>query len=275
MKLLVLGGSYTGKYIHTNFPEHIVFFLSRNPGELMSSGFRPFQIEMLDSEKPFDMILDTVPALHADSTDVIPPYFNEVKQALEFFPGLPYVHISSTSVYPQGKKSDDHHALPVFDETTEAEPSNEQGQRRLLLEKSIRLHYPSSIIIRSGGIYGPGRGIAIKIQSKTFTGSNENRMISRIHVHDLARLCIAVSGYNYKMINGVDSNPSSNSETFTWLENLTEEKIPGTWRDMPVSGRIIKSLYAEKILGHFKFPSYRDGISDIAEKNYYRQYQGE
>lgn len=260
MKILVLGGSYTGKYIHNHFSEHIVFFMSRSPADLVSQGYRPWD-GAFSWDEPFDMILDTVPALLSEKGEIELPYRYPITKILAAFPETAYVHVSSTSVYPQGIEAGEISELPVYDEKTPPAPENKQGEKRLLLEKNIKAYFSRAKIIRSGGIYGPGRGMAFKIKSGSFPGSDENRMISRIHVHDLSRICLAAAFSDLDLVNAVDLHPSPNSETYAYLEDCYGKKIPGNWKDRPVSGRILKSLYAEKLLGEFKYPSYKEGFA--------------
>jgi len=183
LRILVLGASYTGRFLAANFPEHLVRFASRDSAKLASLNL------IADSEDNYDLILDTVPAIKSENGIAL-PYLDLCRR----HPEAILVHISSTSVFAE-KFTTAHPAdLPVFDETAEASPQTNRGLLRLELEGAIRAHFPEAFVLRAGGIYGPGRCIAIQFQKKDFRRADSgNRVVSRIHVYDLCALALALA----------------------------------------------------------------------------------
>jgi nucleoside-diphosphate-sugar epimerase len=263
------GASFTGRYLSDNFSDYnTVFFISRISDQLSQTRYNAINESNFDqiiSDNNVHLILDTVPAIISQDGLGDPPYVAQVDRIQKAHPNSRYVHISSTSVYPPGEVRANESDLPLMDENTPAEPDTNRGMARLSLEQRILSLYPHARIIRSGGLYGPGRCTALRFRRGDFrrTG-NENRMISRIHVHDLCRLVLALgsdSGNLPSLVNGVDERPATNRETFEFIEQTISIEIPGGWRNAPPEGRRIVSLYARELLGSvYTYPTYCEGF---------------
>ena len=290
MKILVLGASFTGEYLADHFPEHEVWFVSRRAAELRAAGRRVIDFAPEDSTSAtaalanaprFVAIMDTVPAIAderpgADAAAILdPPYLALVTALRQIDPALPFIHVSSTSVFATPDSAADGETPVALDETSATEPENDRGLRRLRLEQRVRALIPDACILRSTGIYGPGRSIAIQFRAGNFrrTGSG-NQYVSRIHVHDLTRLFLAMAllkradpgDARLRLVHGVDERPTANREVFLFLERELGVTVPGNWRDAPASGRIIRSLYAKNLLGgRYRYPTYVEGFRACLE----------
>ena len=267
MRILVLGGSFTGQTLAREFPEHEVSFLTRRPDELRSLGLRVHDEHA--ASIGYDAILDTVPAVPANDNPrepeiQPPPWQKSVEQLLEVRPDTAFVHVSSTSVLPAGEPD----SIVEYDEDTPPAPAAARGERRLRLEEWVQRLVPQAIILRAAGIYGPERCVALQFRagnfSRTATG---NQYVSRIHVYDLVRLFLAQvklatgSGKRRPLVHGVDRRPSPNREVFEFLEVELGIRIPGDWRTAQAQGRMIRSRYALDLLeGHYQYPDYISGF---------------
>lgn len=259
MRVLVCGASYTGKILHHEFPSVEVRFLTRRPEALVSQALLPF-----DPALSYVSILDTIPAVEENGRIDL-PYRSEIELVLGKSSSAQrcrLVHISSTSVYAEDFHGEEK-TLPCFDEFTPARPETVRGERRLALEERIKESFPDAVILRAGGIYGPGRALPLQFLAGQFGRADSgNRMVSRIHVHDLAQLALAAATSDIDLINAVDGNSALNSEVFAYLENLLSVKVPGSWAtDLP-SGRRIISRYADQLI-RFRYPDYRSGFEEI------------
>ena len=293
MNILCLGGSYTGTYLARNFSrENRIFFLSRRAAELDSRGFQTIPAETLRAGRfefegtPIqpNLIVDCVPATKSGSEGALDPhpYEEEIKSLIKSFPKLNVVHISSTSVYPSVGVIDEESDAPVFDEDTPVDRTGKRGSARLWLEErlvTLMENTNAPRIIRAGGIYGPERSLALSFLRGDFRrASSSNRIVSRIHVHDLCRMVLALGVKEPPeilsdgnggpiLVNGVDGRASSNSETFRYLEELLKIEIPGDWRRAPAEGRRMISKYAKDFPGGvLRFPSYREGFRQILKE---------
>ncbi|HBS05978.1 MAG TPA: hypothetical protein DEA96_13505 [Leptospiraceae bacterium] len=263
-RILCLGRSFTGGYLASEFPVK-VRFLSRSDSDSLD-GFEP------------DMILDTVPAVEEEGKLQNPLYRTEIASFQ-----VPYVHISSTSVYPGSEKG-----LLEVDELS-ATGNSEKCMRRLLVEQAILEHRPDALIVRAGGLYGPGRSLPLFLaQGRGRFFERGDEIISRIHVHDLCRIVLAAGArvmdgegsfpgfQREQLINAVDPNPSSVEETRAYLqefyqkreirEALQKEGLQAP-AEMPAPAkvpgqRLVKSRYAEQLIGRFRFPDFKAGFWD-------------
>ena len=268
MKILCLGAGYTSTYLARMFSREVaVFFLSRNPESVRSEGLNLFDPEDIAD---YDIVLDTMPAVDNGAGSIREPAYRDVSEKilqsnLDAF----YLHISSTSVYPGGGQIASPQDVLVFDENTPANPVEYRGEKRLRLEEIVQKNYPKNKILRSAGIYGPGRSLVERFMTGDFgRAGSGNRLVSRIHVHDLCRLIMAMVALKKEdalnLVNGVDLEPTENKVIFEWMEEELKLNIPGSWRDENPTGRKIKSLYGETLLGgRYRYPSFREGFRAI------------
>ena len=270
MRIICLGGSYTGRYLARNFAgEAAVTFLTRNPERLRTEGFSAAAASYLPAacDSPASLILDTVPTYRRDGKLQL-PYRSALSALMEGSRRPVYLHLSTTAVYPSGFTAQRDGDLPTQDEDTVPHPESGRAKDRLLLEEAIIDTYAGARILRCGGIYGPDRSLATRFSKGDFSrAATGNRMVTRIHVHDLCRLILSFGrlqpGIEANLVNAVDRRPSSNRETFEHLERVLGITVPGDWRNEAPKGRMVVSKYADSLLGgHYRFPTYREGFAD-------------
>ncbi|HEU5055438.1 MAG TPA: NAD-dependent epimerase/dehydratase family protein [Kofleriaceae bacterium] len=101
------------------------------------------------------------------------------------------VYLSSTGVYPPG-------AGAWIDEDVAPAPAGALGRRRLaaeraLLEAASRAGL-SAVALRAAGIYGPGRGVHVRIAAGTYQVLGDGAgYVSRIQVDDLGSAILAAA----------------------------------------------------------------------------------
>ncbi len=270
MKILCLGGSFTGRYLASHFADSCrVEFASRAPRSLQDRGFLVTQGA---TSEPPDLILDTVPAIHDDGTLRDHPYKTLLTTHLAAHPTTSTIHLSSTSVYASDFVSATESEIPFLDETAPTRPDSDRGRLRLELESLFLSIAPAASIIRCAGIYGPGRCLALRFQRGDFRKTDQgNRVVSRIHVHDLCRLILTLGLRSLeldeeerpRLVHAVDEDPAPRAEVYSYLEELLGIQIPGDWRTDRPRGRQIRSLFAKGLLGgRYRFPSYLEGFPD-------------
>ena len=264
--ILCLGSSYTARYASDNFSTKTHFhFLSRHIGKYSNLSY----LNSLHFPKKLLFILDTIPP--AENTNQKPFYFDIIRNLIAKDKNIPYIHISSTSVFPKHHKKNEK-KIPVYNENSIALPDTEIGKRRLLWEKNIKHYYPQAKILRSTGIYGPkeGRSIIEKFQNGNFSRAQQgNCFVSRIHVHDIIRLAFAMAydKTSPSLVHAVDEATVPYQILFSFIEKELKITLPDlSWRKtnpLP-KGRIIQSLHAKKLLkGVYSFPSYKEGFRAI------------
>lgn len=134
-----------------------------------------------------------------------------------------FVYVSSTSVYGQTDGS-------WVDEDSPAEPLEESGQVVRQAELLLRQRLPQAILLRSAGIYGPGRLLRRReqlLRSEPIAGDPE-RWLNLIHVDDLAEaVCISLScAPTGSLYNVVDDQPISRRYYYTRLAELYQAPPP-------------------------------------------------
>jgi nucleoside-diphosphate-sugar epimerase len=93
------------------------------------------------------------------------------------------VYLSTTGVYGDAE---------FVDETTAVAPWHERERLRVDEERAVMAGPWNAQVLRPAAIYGPDRGIHVSMRAGTYklAGDGAN-YISRIHVDDLAALCVA------------------------------------------------------------------------------------
>jgi nucleoside-diphosphate-sugar epimerase len=160
-----------------------------------------------------------------------------------------------------------------IDEATPVDPTEARARERLAAERWYR--DAGATVVRAAGIYGPGRGLHLRLKRGTFRmpGDGTN-VVSRIHVADLARLIVGVfrrareteRARGGEVFLAADDNPVPQLEAIEWLCRRLElplpprvpiAEAPATLRhDRAIDNRHIKSWTGLSLL----YPSYREGF---------------
>ena len=173
------------------------------------------------------------------------------------------LYISSTGVYG---------AQTNVDETTIASPDDEKGRARLADEQWLIATGTPTLILRSAAIYGPGRGIHMRLRSGALAGlpRGAGGVVSRIHVEDLAALLAA--GIDSDLTGAwpaADDRPAASSEVIRWYaakSGINLPEIPGEL-SVPQRGRFVDGRKIRELLGvKLKYPSWETGIPASEEE---------
>jgi nucleoside-diphosphate-sugar epimerase len=171
------------------------------------------------------------------------------------------LYISSTGVYG---------AQSVVDSSSPATPQEEKHRARIEEEGWIaRPGAPwTSLILRSAAIYGPGRGVHVRLrEGKLPRGAGG--VVSRIHVEDLAAILEASIGSTVAGTWPVaDDYPAASEEVAGWCAAQMSIPLPNGFAPRyPVAGRRVDGSRIRQLLGiGLLYPSYREGISAILRK---------
>jgi len=180
------------------------------------------------------------------------------------------VYISSTSVYGDQK------AVDIY---TLAAPSEEKGQRRVEEENWLLSGNWSNLILRAAAIYGPGRGIHVRLRDgrpPRISGAAASGIVSRIHAEDLAIILEEGSLSNLEGAWPVaDGQPSSTAEITDWCSELLQLGKPAAKQEgdvgsnLPISGRTVHGEAILAALGtQLLYPGYVTGIlASLAEES--------
>ncbi|MCB1172991.1 MAG: hypothetical protein KDK39_05485 [Leptospiraceae bacterium] len=284
---MCIGNSFSGRYLARHFNSVTVSFVSRDPDLLHRQKLR---VAQPDRDR-YDGILDCVPPL-ANGDSIEWYSWPVIRSCLERQgTDLPLVHISSTSVFEGCQAVANHISdLPQCDEATPVKPGL-RGARRVALETELRRLWPASWIVRSCGLYGPGRN-ALTLLTKAAPGflQAEERVVNRIHVHDLLGICLALmSAYGSswptaeRLLHACDQNPVRNRELLQFLQDThgrhlqalsttrLDPEIPaGTTGNAAgpepgYQGYLVQSCRAERLAVPLRYGSVLDGLGEPLE----------
>jgi nucleoside-diphosphate-sugar epimerase len=174
------------------------------------------------------------------------------------------VYLSTTSVYG---------ATRDVDENTPVAPRTPGEWDRVRVEQAVLASGCSAMVLRPAAIYGPGRGVHVKMrQGRFLLAGDGSNFISRIHVEDLATI---VEAAMFSEAVGAwpvaDDEPCRSREIAEFCSQLLGVPMPGT---APVSGlhstrradRRVNAEAIRRVLGvELRYPSYRQGIPASAE----------
>ena len=168
-------------------------------------------------------------------------------------------YLSTTGVYG---------SLREVSERTPAAPETERQRLRVGAEEAVRSHGCRALVLRPAAIYGPGRGVHESMRAGRFRlAANSARMVSRIHVDDLAAIIAravqqSVAG-TYPV---ADECPATSLEVARYCSALLGLPLPEAVPDECLSEtrkadrRVDGSAIRHRVGIGLRYPSYREGI---------------
>lgn len=205
-----------------------------------------------------------------------PGAYNEAAYRRTYIDGLNYllrhlnpsalrrlVVVSSTSVYHQNQGE-------WVDETSPTEPSSFSGQTVLAMEGIALAHPASPVVLRFGGIYGPGRERMLrKVKNGEACADNPPQYTNRIHRDDAVGMLRHVHDSEIPpgVYLGVDDTPCSQCELMDYLAGELGLPTPARANaaDKPTKAGS-KRCRNDKIKAtgyQCRYPSYRDGYAGL------------
>lgn len=178
--------------------------------------------------------------------------------------GHPAVYVSTTGVYGR--------ATGHVDEDTPVDPEDPRARPRL--EAEARYRGEGALVLRPAGIYGPGRGLHLRVARGVATLTEDGSgVVSRVHVEDLASLCLCAleRGAPGALYVAADEAPVPQREALAWLcERLGAPPPRSVPRDAAAPSlrhdRSVDSARARRELGwRLRYPSYREGFAQCLE----------
>jgi nucleoside-diphosphate-sugar epimerase len=151
-------------------------------------------------------------------------YRNGVRNLLKRFGSSQVLFTSSTSVYAQNTGD-------LVTEESPAEPKHKTG--KILREAEDLVVANHGIVIRLGGIYGPGRSALLKkfLSGNAILDPESDRFVNQIHRDDAAeaiQLLVNRQESVSQIYNVVDDHPMLLSECYRWLAAELKRPLPPT-----------------------------------------------
>jgi nucleoside-diphosphate-sugar epimerase len=273
MRVLIAGCGYVGMALGSRLYAlgHQVWGLRRNPAEL-GRGIQPIAADLTNKATLARVpdALDVVVYCPSAGRSSDETYRRVYVEGLENLCQLPAVRdalprllfVSSTAVYGQNDGS-------WVTESSPAEPLRFSGVRTLEAERVALTSGYAPVILRCGGIYGPGRRRLIDsvLSGSASYDANRPSFTNRIHRDDVAGALVHLINLpNPETIYlGVDCLPASREELLTWLAARLGAPEPSRQPASETDGeagskrcsnaRLLASDY------QFSYPTFREGYA--------------
>ena len=173
-----------------------------------------------------------------------------------------FLMVSSTAVYDVNDGS-------TVDEDTPATPGPGTDSILLEAEELLRSRIPSAVVLRLGGIYGPGRERLIsQVREGRATVAERGRLSNRIHRDDAAAMIVHLmcrAKAPDRLYLGVDSTPVPAAEVLGFLAGelgLPDPQIVETGGRRGGDKRLSNRRILETGFS-FTYPSYREGYRAV------------
>lgn len=210
----------------------------------------------------FDAVIHSASTRGGDVEAYRSVYLNGARNLLENFANARPLFVSSTSVYAQSSGE-------WVTEESPAEPKHETGKILRKAEDLIRDH--NGVIIRLGGLYGPGRSALLRkfLSGEAKIDPDGDRFMNQIHRDDAAeaiRFLMGRGQSDAQTYNLVDNQPVLLNECYRWLATALHRPIPPTGESLSKRkrGDSNKRVSNEKLrsLGWTpKYPTFAEGMT--------------
>ena len=191
------------------------------------------------------------------------------------------VYISTSGVY--GDCGGDW-----VDETHPLAPKSERAKRRVYAEQAIksfcRSHSTTYVILRVGGIYGPGRLPLHRLKNITVVCPEDAPYSNRIHVSDLANICYLAmtSQVENEVINVADGHATTMTDYYYQIADFAgqarppcvpisqaKDKLPASMLSFINDSRRLSTQKMQELLDvDIKFPTLTAGLENCFSKEH-------
>lgn len=285
MRVLIVGCGYVGSALGAELVRqgHAVWGLCRSDRRaaiLKAAGIVALTADITRPEslpstvRGYDWVVDCVSASGGDPREYQQVYVEGIAHVLSWLSAASFekfVYTSSTSVYGQTDGS-------TVDETSPTQPEAWTGKllaesERVLLKAASEKGF-RAVVLRVGGIYGPGRSYWLD-QFQAGTAAVEDgggRMLNMIHRDDVVGAVVAalLHGTPGRIYNAVDDEAVTQLAFFEWLSARLDRPFhssragSGVSRKRGMTNKKVSNRRLREELGYqFKFPTFRAGYESI------------
>ena len=285
MRALIIGCGYIGKALGQKLTKlgHNVTGICRSLEHntiLAKLGIRPINLDIskegslatLDTQ--FDWVVITAASSQGGEKAYKKVYglgSENIARWLKTAKTQSVVYVSSTSVYQQTN------AEWVFESNTDIP---EKGPSKILwkAEQTMSAAKPPITILRSSGIYGPGRGHLFRrfiCGNATIEGEGR-RYLNMVHCDDLVDSIAAALELadDSGLYNITDNEPVTQFAFYKWLSEATGrpmppsvvEPDPSTRMRSLTNKRVSNRRFKEAFRFKYKYPTFREGFTEELKK---------
>ena len=229
-RVLIAGCGYVGEAAANRFQESgwEVEGWTDSIESAVKLSSRPYRVRAVDVTDAnitgeFDVVIHCVSSRGGDEEQYRRLYFEGAQNLVRAFPTATLFFTSSTSVYAQTDGS-------RVDESSVAEPLHAKGQ--ILRETEDLVLDANGIVLRLGGIHGPGRSFFLTRFLEGIVSTPKNRLINQVHRDDIVSALVLLVGrraqFRGEVFNVVGDEPIKASDAYVWLSARLEKSVPTT-----------------------------------------------
>jgi nucleoside-diphosphate-sugar epimerase len=165
------------------------------------------------------------------------------------------VYISTTGVYG---------AAQQVDHLTAVAPETARDRLRVEAEKRVAAGPWEHLILRPAAIYGPGRGVHHSFRLGKYREPTDHRIISRIHLDDLAaEVTAGLRGNVTGAFPVADEEPCRSIDVAILAAQVLGLPAPQKPASLTETGRRVDGSEFRRLSGvTLRFRSYREGVPD-------------
>jgi nucleoside-diphosphate-sugar epimerase len=267
-RILIAGAGDLGARIaiHLRQEGHQVWSIARrariaDPGIIALDLTQPIATQL---PQGIDVLIHCLAPAVRDAAHYRATYVDGLANLLAALPGTRRVaFVSSTAVYGD-------HAGNWVDESAICAPAGFNGEVLRVAEALLQESERASLILRLGGLYGPGREMLLR---RVLSGEPVNDTMpplysNRIHIEDAARAIahLAVSELT-GIFNVVDDQPAVQTEVLDWLADaLGVARLPRCAASAAPENKRVSNTRLRESGFAFRYPGYREGYADIVDE---------
>jgi nucleoside-diphosphate-sugar epimerase len=178
-----------------------------------------------------------------------------------YLAGARRLMVSSTSVYGETDGG-------IVTEETMPRPATTSGKILSMAESSAL--ESGAIVVRSSGIYGPGRGVLLEKlrRGEAIIEGDGLRWINQIHQCDLvaALLHLIEHGQSGQIYNVTDDTPVTYRDYYAWCSNFLGKPMPAygpvnTERKRGLTNKRVSNAKLRATGWEPRYPSFREGLA--------------
>lgn len=227
------------------------------------------QVQALDLTQPvagrirgdFDVLVHCLSPSLRDEATYRAVYVDALRHLLAAVPAArQVVFVSSTAVYGD-------HGGAWVDESSPCRPSAFNGRVLLEAEQVAQSCGREALVLRLGGIYGPGREMLLRRvrAGEPLPVSDPPLYTNRIHVDDAAAAAVhLVRQHVLGIVNLVDDQPAAQSEVLDWL--AARMGLPSLARiaaEPPQDNKRVANARLRATGFALRYPDFRAGYDDL------------
>jgi nucleoside-diphosphate-sugar epimerase len=276
MNKLIIGCGYVGQRLASYWHDRgaHVFAVTRRSEraeEFRRRGWTPLIFDItnpgtIDPIPTFEVVVFAVGFDRASGLALRAVYVDGLANVLaKLAPPGRFIYVSSTSVYGQTRGEE-------VDELASTKPEEASGQVVLAAEQTLLRLHPQAVVLRFGGIYGPGRLLReLAVRTGEAIPADPNRWLNLIQVDDGVGAILAAEerGLPGVVYNVVDDRPVERHLFFEKLAELIGAPRP---RFVPpgrngiqapherANRRLLNRKMKTELGVKLSFPSYLEGL---------------